>query len=237
MKLYSKFLCLIVAMLAVGSTGLKAQDKLTTSMSADLVSSYYWRGMSQGGPAVQPEIDLGYKNFTFSAWGNIGLRKDDVLEIDLTLGYQWKGLSLALIDYWTKSNENSDFFRFNANDTEHTLGGMIGYEFNRFSLNWYTNFNKAGGLTKSGKNAFSSYIEFTMPFEYKGINWELKMGAIPWGTDYYAEWSEKGFTFNELLIKASKDIELSKNFSLPISTTLALNPHTGDAFFIFGISL
>ena len=50
-----------------------AQDKVETSMGADIVSQYYWRGQDLGAVSLQPTLGIGYKGFSLTAWGSVGL--------------------------------------------------------------------------------------------------------------------------------------------------------------------
>ncbi|MBO5579184.1 MAG: hypothetical protein J5952_02010 [Prevotella sp.] len=49
----------------------QAQDKVEGSLQADFVSSYVWRGLRLGHVGVQPELSVGWKGFSLSAWGNV----------------------------------------------------------------------------------------------------------------------------------------------------------------------
>ena len=42
----------------------KAQDKVETTIGADIVSMYYWRGQDLGSISLQPTLGIGYKGFS-----------------------------------------------------------------------------------------------------------------------------------------------------------------------------
>lgn len=50
-----------------------AQDEVETSIGADIVSQYYWRGQDLGAVSLQPTLGIGYKGLSLTAWGSVGL--------------------------------------------------------------------------------------------------------------------------------------------------------------------
>ena len=63
-----------------------AQDEVETTISADVVSSYIWRGQELGSVALQPTLGVGYKGLSLTAWGSTGLTNPaDTKEFDFTL--------------------------------------------------------------------------------------------------------------------------------------------------------
>ena len=42
-----------------------AQDKFETTISADMVSQYIWRGQECGSVSLQPTLDVSYKGLSF----------------------------------------------------------------------------------------------------------------------------------------------------------------------------
>ena len=64
-----------------------AQDEVETSIGADIVSQYYWRGQDLGAISLQPTLGIGYKGLSLTAWGSVGISQpEDTKEFDLTLG-------------------------------------------------------------------------------------------------------------------------------------------------------
>lgn len=47
-----------------------AAEPLKTSIGADLVSSYLWRGQKLDGASIQPTIGLEWGGLSLSAWGS-----------------------------------------------------------------------------------------------------------------------------------------------------------------------
>ena len=83
-------------------------------INADFVSSYMWRGMKCGNAAVQPTLGITMGGFTLSAWGSTEFRNENN-EIDLTLEYQFKRLTLNVTNYFEQSEEEPfDYFNYPA---------------------------------------------------------------------------------------------------------------------------
>lgn len=217
-----------------------AQDKLEAGIGVDVVSGYIWRGQDLGNVSIQPELSVSYKGFSLSAWGSIGVDKDDTKEIDLTLGYETGGFSISLIDYWT--NDGSGFLHFGSRETSHVFEAQIGYDFGVVALNWYTNFAGADGVNKDGDRAYSSYVSATVPFTLAGLEWTAEIGATPWATDFYnvSESPEcngsNGFAVCDISLGAMKEIKITKSFSVPAFAKVTVNPRTEGAYFVFGLN-
>ena len=80
-----------------------AQDekaKVETTVAADFVTNYIWRGLDCGNISVQPTLGIGYKGLSLSAWGSVGFTSTDTKEFDLTLAYTIGGFNIGITDYW-----------------------------------------------------------------------------------------------------------------------------------------
>ena len=111
-----------MGLVAVATT--HAQNTIESTVSADVVSKYVWRGLELGDVAVQPTLGVGYKGLSLTAWGSYGLsNKDDVKEFDLTLGYTIGGLNIGITDYWFSEGLDPDarYFKFDAHGTNLSL--------------------------------------------------------------------------------------------------------------------
>ena len=204
-----------------GTTPAGAQDAVEVTLGTDIVSRYIWRGQDLGGVSVQPALGIGYKGFSLSAWGSVGLSQpSDAKEIDLTLGYTLGGFHIGVTDYYV--------------DRNHVFEGTVGYDFGFASLNWYTNFAGNDIVESTGKCAFSSYLEANVPFALGGVDWTATAGVVPFATDYY---NARRFAVVNLALTASKPIQVTDSFSIPVFAQLAVNPHSRQAFFIVGVTL
>ena len=214
-----------------------AQEKVETTIAADFVNEYIWRGLKLGDVAVQPTFGVGYKGLNLSAWGAYGLsNKDDVKELDLTLGYTIGGLNIGITDYWFSEGLDPDarYFKFDAHGTNHLFEANIGYDFGPVALQWYTNFAGNDGTNKSGKRAYSSYIEASVPFRLAMVDWTATAGAVPYATTTYGT---KGFAVTNLSLRATKEIKVTKSFSIPIFGQVTANPCAQKAYLVLGFTL
>ena len=218
-----------------------AQDAVETTISADVVSSYIWRGQDLGSAAIQPTLGVAYKGLSLTAWGSYGLvNPADTKEFDLTLAYTLGNLNIGVTDYWfffddAATTENR-YFMYEAHGTNHVFEANIGYDFGVANLQWFTNFAGNGGADKDGKRVYSSYVEATVPFKLATADWTATAGAVPFATDFYNGWTS-GFAVTNLSVKATKDIKVTDSFSLPVFGQIAANPCTQRAYLVFGVTL
>ena len=224
-------------MIATGYSAMAQDDKVETTIAADFVSSYIWRGLDCGSVAVQPTLGIGYKGLSLSAWGSYGLTDpDDVKEFDLTLAYTTGGFNIGITDYWFSVGLYPDarYFKYDAHGTNHVFEANIGYDFGPLSLQWFTNFSGNDGTNKDGKRAYSSYMEVVVPFKLATVDWTATAGAVPWATTSYGT---SGFAVTNLALKATKEIKVTDTFSIPVFGQVVGNPCSQKAYLVFGFTL
>lgn len=212
-----------------------AQDEVETTIAADVVNQYYWRGQSLGEVSLQLTLCIGYKGLSLTAWGSVGVSKpDDTKEFDLTLAYETGGFHIGVTDYWLNS-PNEKYFAYKAHETSHVFEANVGYDFGPVALNWYTNFAGNDGLNKDGDRAYSSYVEATAPFKLGGCDWAASIGAVPFATSFYGD--ANGFAVTNVSLKATKDLKITDSFSVPVFAQVAANPSTEKAYLVVGFTL
>ena len=197
--------------LVAGATA-HAEDGVETTIAADVVSQYIWRGQDLGNVSLQPTLGIEYKGLSLSAWGSVGLtNSDDTKEFDLTLGYTAGGFNIGITDYWFNvgGDPENRYFKYGSHETNHVFEATVGYDFGFASLQWYTNFAGNDGLNKDGKRAYSSYVEANVPFKLATVDWTATAGAVPFATDFYGT---TGFAVTNLALKATKDIKITDSF-------------------------
>lgn len=225
----------IVAAAAMMSLTASAQDQVETSIGADFVNQYYWRGQDLGDVSVQPGVGIAYKGFSLSAWGSVGLSdKDDTKEFDLTAAYSIGGFNIGVTDYWFNS-PNEKYFEYASHKTSHVFEANVGYDFGPVAFQWYTNFAGNDGVNKDGDRAYSSYCELSAPFKLGGCDWSATVGAVPYKTSFYSK--ANGFAVTNIALKATKDIQVTKSFAVPVFAQIAANPSTQKAYLVFGFTL
>jgi hypothetical protein len=80
----------------------------------------------------------------------------------------------------------------------------------------------------------SSYFELSAPFRLVTCDWDATMGLVPWRSDYYEVGS---FSVTNLSLRATKDIQITKSFALPLFGQLIANPASQHFYFVFGFTL
>ena len=221
------------------STAATAQEngKVETTIAADVVNQYIWRGLDAGNVSLQPTLGVAWKGLSLTAWGSVGLTESsDTKEFDLTLSYTTGGLNVGITDYWFSTGQDPDkrYFKYDAHGTNHVFEANIGYDFGVVSAQWYTNFAGNDGVNKDGKRAYSSYFEVTAPFRLATCEWTATLGAVPYATTSYGT---TGFAVTNIGLKATKDIRITDSFSVPIFAGVTGNPCAQKAYLVFGFTL
>lgn len=232
-----KIVLLAIGLIAVATTHAQEKEKIETTISGDIVSSYIWRGQDLGSVSLQPTLGVGYKGLSLTAWGSYGLTDpSDTKEFDLTLGYTVGGFNIGITDYWFNAGLDPDnrYFKYDAHGTNHVFEANIGYDFGFASVRWYTNFAGNDGVNKDGKRAYSSYAEVAVPFKLATVDWTATAGAVPYATDFYGT---TGFAVTNLTLRADKEIKVTDSFSIPVFGQVTANPCSQKAYLVFGLTL
>ncbi len=82
-------------MVALAVSAATAGEGRGTTLAADFVSAYVWRGITfNDGPVFQPSVDVRYGGFGVNVWGNLdiddydsSLESGEFSEVDFTLSY------------------------------------------------------------------------------------------------------------------------------------------------------
>lgn len=224
----------LALLITLVSGNIQAQDnnnnQLDVSIGADIVSKYIWRGQDCGGASVQPSIGLSKYGFSLTAWGSVGFQSKDTPEIDLTLGYETGGFSIALTDYWFDYDDGTRYFEYGVHSTSHIFEASVGYDFGFLALNWNTYFG-GDDYKENGKRAYSSYAEAIVPFSLGGFDFAAELGMTPWEGDY-----AQGLNVVNISLGAMRDIKITESFNIPLFAKLTFNPNQDKAYFSFGLS-
>ena len=226
-----KKVVLVLALLLPGV--IKAQEFNVTA-KADFVSDYIWRGAYQNsGFSVQPTLGLSYGNLSLSAWGSQSLTKTDgAQEFDINLSYTIGGLGITVTDYWW----NGITMPYGDYKHDHHFEGTLAYNFGEnfpLTLSWSTMF-AGGDDNKDGDRAYSTYINasynIACPAE---ITLTPSVGFTPWKGMYDAD----GAAFTDIALKASKNINITDHFSLPLFVQAIVSPSFDKTYLIAGLSI
>ena len=209
--------------------------EVETTIAADVVSEYVWRGAKCGDAAIQPTLGVSMAGIDLSLWGSVGVANFlDTREFDITLSYSFAGASVGVTDYWFSVGDEpyGRYFKYEKGATNHVFEAVAGYDFGFASISWYTNF--AGADYKAnGDAAFSSYCEISAPFSLGGADWTASLGMVPFESGFYGT---EGFAVTNLSLTAAKSIDMTESFSLPVSAGITVNPCTEMAYLVLGIS-
>ena len=228
-----KKIVLIASALVASVAPLHAE--IETSISADVVSEYVWRGVKCGDAAIQPTLAVSAAGVELSAWGSVGIANlFDTKELDLTLSYSIAGASVGVTDYWFSAGTEpyGRYFKYKEDATNHVFEAFAGYDFGFASISLYADF--AGNDFKAnGDRAFSSYCELAAPFSALGADWTATLGFVPMESPMYGT---EGFAVTNISLSTEKSIDVTESFSLPVSAGLTFNPCSEMAYFVVGIS-
>jgi len=237
MKKVKRLWLMAIAVLMSTAATAQESESVETTIAADVVNQYIWRGVDAGNVSLQPTLGVAYKGLSLTAWGSVGLSESsDTKEFDLTLGYTTGGLNVGITDYWFSVGQDPDgrYFKYDAHGTNHVFEANVGYDFGVVSAQWYTNFAGNDGVNKDGKRAYSSYFEVTAPFRLATCEWTATLGAVPYATTSYGT---TGFAVTNIGLKATKDIRITDSFSVPIFAGVTGNPCAQKAYLVFGFTL
>lgn len=244
-NLIKKVALLTVTGVVMFSANAQEEKGVKFNVSGDLVSSYIWRGAYNAGASVQPTLGMSAGNFSFTAWGSKEISGPHK-EIDLTAAYNFGRVSLLVTDYWWAGEKygndnametNNKYFHFDNHNTAHRVEAGLVYTVSEkvpLSISWNTMFWGADKKA-NGKQNYSSYVELNYPFSIKSINLTATMGLTPYESQ--TMYATSGFAVCNLALGASKEIQITKSFSLPVFTKVIFDPAHEDAHIVFGFTL
>jgi hypothetical protein len=211
----------IIILLMILSSVLSYSQEGDTHFNANVTSNFIWRGQLLSDKiSVQPIIhftkaDSLWTNEigTFSSFSLDGSYK----EVDLYYKVAYKSLSLTVTDYMLNTD---DVFNY-TDSTNNIIETSLGYSF-KFPLTLsYNIFVWGWDKDENDNQLYSSYIEAS----YLIKNIILFCGVNPYKS-YYAD----DLAVVNLGMSLSKEININSSYSIPISTTLMLNPEAKKLF-------
>lgn len=215
MKRVKIFATAIFALLAVTST--QAQF----SASADLVSSYVWRGTQFSGVSIQPTLNYTAGGFSIGSWGSAGF--DGFLEMDLYAKYAFGfGLTLGVTDYYYPGTK---YFDLSKASGAHGIELNAGYTIGALSLSGNYILNEAGGALTTGGDKY-----FEAGYAFKNLS--VFVGA---GDGWHTPDAE--FALVNVGVSTTKTIKITDSFSVPLKVSAILNPKTEQYSLVAGITL
>ncbi len=229
-----------------------SENSVRFSLGADLVSRYIWRGKDYGNsPAIQPNISFSVSGFKIGAWGSYSViyneNSGNYVEFDPYISYTWKWFTVGLTDYFFPNgltpNDNNRYFNYDSKRTGHafeaciTFTGPEKFPIQVFAGTMFYGADKGkdstGVYCLGTKNNYSTYFEVSCPITVRGIGVKPFLGGIPFGSGWFGPY---GGVVNAGLT-VSKSIRISKEYDLPVFTSVISNPQAQSVFLVFGISL
>lgn len=230
----------------------KAQTSDSTSTSsykvtADLVSSYVWRGVLSTAtptPNFQPTLAFVRGGLEAGVWGSTDFT-GSYKEADLYVSYAAGPLKFTVTDYYWLNTTTTGlrYFNYKNNETNHIFEGSVAYSgTNSFPVSIAANVMFAGAdkkydpllnATNPEKQAYSTYIEFG----YAGKYFSPFVGITP-ADGYYGDGygGATGFSVVNIGATSTKYLKITDHYSLPLKATLGFNPQKEDVYLVFGIT-
>ena len=215
------------------TTTVLAQDSLTVSLGADVVSRFVWRGMDDGsGASVQPSLDFSFKGFTLSAWGSTSITDISAKEFDVSLSYEVGGFTATLTDYfWAGEDARYGHYRddhFYELEASYNFGDRV-----PLTLSWATMLwaGESKELDEDGDRMFSTYVNASYDFDLHGVTITPSIGITPWKGQY-----SDSFDVMDVSLTASKELHITDNFTLPIYVQAIASPACDRTYLVFGIT-
>ena len=238
-----------------------SQNVSPVQLGADVMSRYIWRGVNLGGssPSIQPWLKYSVSSkdsnhaLTIGAWSAYTFSQTSNQEVDLYLTYTYKSvISLTVTDYFFPEYYNtkgrSRYFNYDKDSTCHVYEGVISFNGTEkipftflFAINFYGNDARKININGTSGDIFmTKYIEVGYKKNIKGTDFNAFIGAALDKPNM--DRGELGFYGNKtagvinLGVKASKSIQISDKYSLPVQASLITNPEAENIFLTFGIS-
>lgn len=227
---------ILFATLLVFSIGSYAQ----LDLGVDVQSRYIWRGLQLGGnsASAQPYIEYASGKFAIGAWGAYNLGgTGQGNEADLYMTYSpSESFSFTLTDYFFPGEGNNQ--GYTPYNEGHVLEAMISYSSKGgFGITAATNIGGAIKYDDGGdeKSAYSTYVELSYGKTVDNIDYSIFAGAV-FGDDNGYYFTDGSGLIN-LGISASKEIQITEKWALPVNAALIFNPDAENIFITFGFSI
>jgi len=207
----------------------------SVDLGADLMSRYVWRGTDFGNTAaIQPSLSFSAGGFTVGAWGSFDISPTEgsaVNENDLYVSYAVETsagtFSAAVTDFYF-SNPGNEFFDYDGDTGAHVIEPSLSYS-GPVSLSASINAHGADSEV---------WLEASVPFSVQDVDLSLALGGTPNDESaYYGTDADTGGAITKFSVTASRSVEITDSFALPIMASYYLNPYTERSYFIFGLSL
>nr|WP_321451281.1 hypothetical protein [uncultured Carboxylicivirga sp.] len=237
MKMKNVVLIFLISIIPMHITA-QENAKADLSLGVDLYSRYVWRGLLfSDAPNIQPYISISKSGFSLTAWGSYATSKN-YAEVDLFLSYTFKGLTIGVSDYYYEIESDlglHDYWDWEQSTTFHLGEAYLAYGLpvEKFPLQITASMLIYGyDLNTEGDQNYSTYFELMYPFSFNDYDLSFTLGATP-SKGFYTSYN--GAVIN-LALGASKNINVTEKFSIPLNISFIYNPSADDIFLVAGFS-
>lgn len=249
-----KLIVAAVIITAAHSAVAQESSPFTVKASAELVSSYLWRGSPSYSnvngqtvlaPNIQPTLGFACHGLEIGAWGSTDFT-GSYQEMDLYALYTYKGFTATVTDYyWDAAWASKPYFKYKNETTSHIVEGTLAYAFTKIPLSITVATMLYGADKKyqesedaAIKNNYSTYLELKYAFEVKEYNFDATVGMTP-ADGFYGDGygNVTGFGIVNLGVTGYKKIKFSEKLETTLRSSLIFNPQQDKAYLVLGISL
>ena len=227
----------------------------SVSLGADIMNRYVWRGdpLATTG-VIQPSLSYSQSGFTIGAWGSYSLTDNNSAEsagarsgdeFDLYASYAFDlgnngSFSVGVTDYYFPYGDPSngvagnDFFNYDEAEEggRHTIEPNVSYTGpESLPISLYAAINAYG---TSGE---AVWLEASYPFSVESVDLSVALGTAVNDTDNFYVSGDNDAGITKLSLSASKSVEITDSFSLPLMASYYLNPFSEQGWLMFGLSL
>ncbi len=203
-------------------------------IGADFVSRYVWRGIDFGNSAAaQPTLSFSWNNFTIGEWASYSFSAESFAAdendrwLSSSISTPFGTFAPTLNDYYYP-NAGGKFFNFDGDgEGAHVLEGVLSYSgVEGFPIGITAAYNFHNDVDNS------AYFELSYPVAVKETNVSVFMGFATGSSAWYGIASDNPQMIN-CGIAASKTIEITDKFSVPVGVGLTINPYAEKAYLVF----
>jgi len=212
----------------------------SVSLGADFYNRYIWRGYDFGDSfSIQPDLSLSAGGFTIGTWASYSISSDGAsanehdLYASYSIGLPNSGsIDFAVTDYYFPNGTGTagDWSNFDGDgDGAHFIELM-----GSVTLGESFPLTLAAAFMAHNDPDNSLYIEASIPFSVSDVELGATVGLVAGESGFYGV---EGAEVVNLGISASKDLQITESFALPLSAGYIINPSTDKSYLVFGFSL
>lgn len=229
-----KRIILLISMFFLCVGNIYGQERERVNLSIDLANNFIWKGMATNKtPVIQPSVTFLPENrFAFGLWASTPIipTKEKIHEVDIFVDVLITPfLTFNITDYFVCDDGVPNYFNFGRDTTGHTVDAQLLFAHENFPLKVMVSSIFLGNdLNDKGDNNFSTYIEFGYGKINKYFDWDIFVGMVPFKSVNFYDVDK--FSIINTGISVSKTFGITKNYSLPLSLKLSVNPTHKNVF-------